>query len=380
MRPSVCTGELPMLGVCLGHQSIGQATGGEIVRARSSCTAKPSIHHDGQGCFAGLPNPFTATRYHSLVIRPDTLSSDYEMSAWAAGPDGSPEIMGVRHEKWAVEGWQFHPESFLTECGHELLHRFLQLRCALKKPMISVEEAQSRIAHFVRPAAPVPGGLSARRLRFRSRAGNPGRLRFAALRQVTGGRLRLDRGRRSRGGHGVDRPGNGDGRSNAHVGRRDGNRRSHHDGSPCSGRRGRSCPCSNNRRYRLRKAARKRRIDVRQSPVKAGQKSLRRARLLKQEAPVSLTAGRRIRPIEIGLLAEMGHTTVPVFPQPAVSVLATGDELIAVGNFGRARANLQQQRSPGAANLVRQANCVAQGPGIARRRSRPTCSESFAPD
>lgn len=122
-------GKLPLLGVCLGHQSIGQATGGEIVRARRLMHGKTDrIHHDNRGLFAGLPNPFIATRYHSLVIKPSTLNPDYDVSAWADGPDGEPEIMGIRHKRWLVEGWQFHPESFLTECGHELLRRFLQQR------------------------------------------------------------------------------------------------------------------------------------------------------------------------------------------------------------------------------------------------------------
>lgn len=125
-------GLLPILGVCLGHQSIGQATGGEIVRAKQLMHGKTDqIHHDGKGFFAGLPNPFTATRYHSLVIRPGTLSDQFEVSAWAAAPGGDREIMGVRHRKYVLEGWQFHPESFLTECGHELLRRFLRAGTAL---------------------------------------------------------------------------------------------------------------------------------------------------------------------------------------------------------------------------------------------------------
>ncbi len=120
-------GRLPILGVCLGHQSIGQATGGEIVRAKELMHGKTdSIFHNGAGLFAGLPNPFTATRYHSLVIRPGTLHSDFEVTAWAHTQSGEREIMGVRHRRFPVEGWQFHPESFLTECGHELLRRFLQ--------------------------------------------------------------------------------------------------------------------------------------------------------------------------------------------------------------------------------------------------------------
>jgi anthranilate synthase/aminodeoxychorismate synthase-like glutamine amidotransferase len=119
-------GKMPILGVCLGHQSIGQATGATIVRARQLMHGKTDqIHHDGRGLYVGLPNPFTATRYHSLVIQPDTLSSDFEVSAWADAPGGEREIMGVRHKRYPLEGLQFHPESFLTECGHELLRRFL---------------------------------------------------------------------------------------------------------------------------------------------------------------------------------------------------------------------------------------------------------------
>ena len=123
-------GRIPLLGVCLGHQSIGQATGATIVRAQCLMHGKTDeIHHDSRGLFAGLANPFVATRYHSLVIQPETLAGDFEISAWAAGPGNSREIMGIRHKRWPVEGWQFHPESFLTECGHELLRRFLHLRC-----------------------------------------------------------------------------------------------------------------------------------------------------------------------------------------------------------------------------------------------------------
>jgi anthranilate synthase/aminodeoxychorismate synthase-like glutamine amidotransferase len=124
-------GKVPLLGVCLGHQSIGQATGATIVRARQLMHGKTdAIHHDNRGLFAGLPNPFTATRYHSLVIQPDTLSDQFEVAAWAAGPGGAREIMAIRHKTWPLEGWQFHPESFLTECGHELLRRFLGVRLA----------------------------------------------------------------------------------------------------------------------------------------------------------------------------------------------------------------------------------------------------------
>ena len=121
-------GRLPLLGVCLGHQSMGQATGANIGPARQLMHGKTdAIHHDDLGLFAGLPNPFTATRYHSLVIEPSSLSDDFVISAWADAPDGSREIMAVRHKAWPMEGWQFHPESFLTKCGHELLRRFLDL-------------------------------------------------------------------------------------------------------------------------------------------------------------------------------------------------------------------------------------------------------------
>jgi anthranilate synthase/aminodeoxychorismate synthase-like glutamine amidotransferase len=120
-------GKLPILGVCLGHQSIGQATGSQIVRAKRLMHGKTDrIYHDNRGLFQGLSNPFVATRYHSLVIQPDTLSDQFEMSAWADGPGGQVEIMGIRHKRFALEGFQFHPESFLTECGHELLRRFLK--------------------------------------------------------------------------------------------------------------------------------------------------------------------------------------------------------------------------------------------------------------
>ncbi len=119
-------GKIPLLGVCLGHQSIGSATGATISRAKRLMHGKTDeIHHDGQGLFAGLPNPFIATRYHSLVIQPDTLNPDFTITAWADGPGDEREIMGVRHKHHPVEGWQFHPESFLTQCGTELLQRFI---------------------------------------------------------------------------------------------------------------------------------------------------------------------------------------------------------------------------------------------------------------
>jgi anthranilate synthase component 2 len=117
-------GAIPILGVCLGHQSIGQAFGGRIVHARQLMHGKTSqIHHGNAGVFAGLPNPFTATRYHSLVIERESIPQCLEITAWT--DDG--EIMGVRHRTLAVEGVQFHPESILTEHGHDLLANFLKL-------------------------------------------------------------------------------------------------------------------------------------------------------------------------------------------------------------------------------------------------------------
>ncbi len=122
------SGAIPLLGVCLGHQSIGQASGGKIVRANRLMHGKTdSIHHDDRGIFAGLPNPFTATRYHSLIVREDTLSPEYEVSAWSSDGDGEREIMAIRHRHQPTIGFQFHPESFLTECGHELLGRFIRM-------------------------------------------------------------------------------------------------------------------------------------------------------------------------------------------------------------------------------------------------------------
>jgi len=115
-------GRIPILGVCLGHQSIGQAFGGKIVHAKQLMHGKTSpIHHADTGVFRGLPNPFTATRYHSLVIERESLPDCLEITAWT--DDG--EIMGVRHKTLAVEGVQFHPESILTEHGHALLKNFL---------------------------------------------------------------------------------------------------------------------------------------------------------------------------------------------------------------------------------------------------------------
>ncbi|MFZ1829154.1 MAG: aminodeoxychorismate/anthranilate synthase component II [Candidatus Competibacteraceae bacterium] len=120
-------GTLPILGVCLGHQSIGQAFGGRIVHAGQVMHGKTSeIYHVGQGVFAGLPNPFTVVRYHSLVIDKATLPSDLDVTAWTQTPDGDfDEIMGVHHKNLPVAGVQFHPESILTEHGHALLRNFL---------------------------------------------------------------------------------------------------------------------------------------------------------------------------------------------------------------------------------------------------------------
>jgi anthranilate synthase component 2 len=118
-------GRVPLLGVCLGHQSIGQALGGKIIRAPELMHGKTDrIEHDNQGLFESLDNPFVATRYHSLVIEPETLPDELVVSAWT-DTGGQRQIMGVRHKEFPLEGWQFHPESFLTEPGVELLRRFL---------------------------------------------------------------------------------------------------------------------------------------------------------------------------------------------------------------------------------------------------------------
>ena len=120
-------GRIPILGVCLGHQCIGQAFGGRIVRARQVMHGKTSlIHHAGTGVFRGLANPFQATRYHSLVIEKDSCPERLEVTAWTVDEHGRvDEIMGVRHRDLALEGVQFHPESILTEHGHALLANFL---------------------------------------------------------------------------------------------------------------------------------------------------------------------------------------------------------------------------------------------------------------
>ncbi|MCC7134868.1 MAG: aminodeoxychorismate/anthranilate synthase component II [Nitrosomonas sp.] len=116
-------GSLPLLGVCLGHQSIGQAFGGRIIRAKQVMHGKVSpIFHENSGVFRGLPNPFMATRYHSLIIERESLPDCLEITAWTE----TGEIMGIRHRTLAIEGVQFHPESVLSEHGHQLLKNFLQ--------------------------------------------------------------------------------------------------------------------------------------------------------------------------------------------------------------------------------------------------------------
>ena len=121
-------GKTPILGICLGHQSIGQAFGGRIIRAAKVMHGKLSpIHHQATGVFRGLSNPLTATRYHSLVIDKATLPDSLEITAWTEDENGNPEeIMAVRHKSLAVEGVQFHPESIMSEHGHQLLENFLQ--------------------------------------------------------------------------------------------------------------------------------------------------------------------------------------------------------------------------------------------------------------
>jgi len=121
------SGEVPLLGICLGHQSIGQAFGGEVVRADDVMHGKTSmIHHGGRGVFANLPNPFEATRYHSLIVAEGTLPDCLELTAWTEKNGERHEIMGFRHKHLDVEGVQFHPESILTEPGHDLLANFLK--------------------------------------------------------------------------------------------------------------------------------------------------------------------------------------------------------------------------------------------------------------
>jgi len=124
-------GRLPIFGICLGQQSIGAVFGGRIVRARNVMHGKTSpIHHMGQGVFVDLPSPLTATRYHSLVVEPESLPDCLEVTAWTQDEAGEQEaIMGLRHREWDIEGVQFHPESILSEHGHAMLAQFLT-RCA----------------------------------------------------------------------------------------------------------------------------------------------------------------------------------------------------------------------------------------------------------
>ncbi len=121
-------GRLPILGICLGHQSIAQAFGGDVIRAKEVMHGKTSpVYHNHQGVFNGLNNPFEATRYHSLVVKQDTLPDCLEVTAWTQTPEGElDEIMGLRHRTLPIEGVQFHPESILTQHGHDMLDNFLQ--------------------------------------------------------------------------------------------------------------------------------------------------------------------------------------------------------------------------------------------------------------
>ena len=121
-------GDIPVFGICLGLQSMGAAYGGDIIRAPEVMHGKTSpVHHNGTGVFAGLPSPFTATRYHSLVIDPNTLSACFEVTAWTVDEAGHlAVIMGLRHKEFSLEGVQFHPESILTEYGHDMLQNFLK--------------------------------------------------------------------------------------------------------------------------------------------------------------------------------------------------------------------------------------------------------------
>ncbi|WP_313398835.1 aminodeoxychorismate/anthranilate synthase component II [Stenotrophomonas sp.] len=122
---------IPLFGVCLGHQAIGQVYGGDVIRASNIMHGKTSpIRHEGKGVFAGLPDRYEATRYHSLVVDKNTLPAALEITAWTENPDGSmEEIMGLRHREYPVEGVQFHPESILTQHGHALMKNFLDRTC-----------------------------------------------------------------------------------------------------------------------------------------------------------------------------------------------------------------------------------------------------------
>lgn len=132
-------GKLPILGVCLGHQAIGQAFGGNIVHARQIMHGKTSlVYHRDSGVFRGLANPFSATRYHSLVIEQASLPACLEVTAWTCAEDGSlDEIMGVRHRQFVIEGVQYHPESILTEYGHQQLENFLAMTGGVRTEALS---------------------------------------------------------------------------------------------------------------------------------------------------------------------------------------------------------------------------------------------------
>ena len=122
------TGKVPVLGVCLGHQAIGEAFGGRVIRAANLMHGKTSpVMHDNKTVFQGLPMPMTATRYHSLIVEEDDLPDELEVSAWTTEKDGTRTIMGLRHRRYAVEGVQFHPESVLTEHGRQILRNFLEI-------------------------------------------------------------------------------------------------------------------------------------------------------------------------------------------------------------------------------------------------------------
>ncbi|MTI15481.1 anthranilate synthase component II [Sansalvadorimonas verongulae] len=128
-------GKIPLLGICLGHQSLGQVFGGDVIRAREVMHGKLSpVYHNGVGVFEGVDNPFTCTRYHSLVVDKGTLPECLEITAWTQNDDGSmDEIMGLRHKELAIEGVQFHPESIMTDFGHDLLANFLKQQHQLNK-------------------------------------------------------------------------------------------------------------------------------------------------------------------------------------------------------------------------------------------------------
>ncbi|MGC9457927.1 MAG: anthranilate synthase component II [Halothiobacillaceae bacterium] len=127
-------GKKPIFGVCLGHQAIGQVFGGKVIHAASVMHGKTSpIHHHGLGVFSGLPSPFEATRYHSLVVERDSLPDCLEMTAWTTRESGEiDEVMGLRHREYMIEGVQFHPESILTEHGHRMLQTFLAMRGGMR--------------------------------------------------------------------------------------------------------------------------------------------------------------------------------------------------------------------------------------------------------